>query len=334
MTDLSRRQVVDVEQRLEDLYNQWLVSQQILTAVCSWCPDHSRFKLKAGLENALMRRVLEHIEPDPIDLFAGLNPEGLAFGFSCVGLELDAVVVKQIYMVIQHQLATNRHVTLPEISKCSEYLALGDFVLMRNAPVNRLLDFAQRSMSERDTLMSVLCSALQYGALYAETRHIGPPQCVYDDFHSWGIRNEGFASPFNARLLGKEASGFFSAFPQTDRVFGSRGSFFHTDWKQYEGAWCVDPPFLEETLSRVDRIVGRWRSEGGPAVLFIGPSSYQMQTPFDEEVRLYKGTHFYEGLDGELHPLPMDVSIWRFGDIEGFDVDRIIAGYLPTQTTK
>ena len=29
MTDLSRRQVVDVEQRLEDLYNQWLVSQQI-----------------------------------------------------------------------------------------------------------------------------------------------------------------------------------------------------------------------------------------------------------------------------------------------------------------
>ena len=132
--------------------------------------------------------------------------------------------------------------------------------------------------------------------------------------------------------LGKEHAGFFSAFPQTDAIFGSRGSFFHADWKDFDGAWCVDPPFLEETLSRVDAIVGRWREEGCPPVLFIGPSSYEMKTPFDEEIRLLKGTHFYEGLDGQLHPLPMDVSIWRFGEIEGFDVERIVSGYLPVQS--
>jgi hypothetical protein len=28
----------------------------------------------------------------------------------------------------------------------------------------------------------------------------------------------------------------------------------------------------------------------------------------------------------------MDVSIWRFGEIEGFDVDRIVSGYLPVQS--
>ena len=59
-----------------------------------------------------------------------------------------------------------------------------------------------------------------------------------------------------------------------------------------------------------------------------------MKTPFDEEVRLAKGIYFYEGLDGQLHPLPMDVSIWRFGEIEGFDVERIIAGYLPAEAAK
>ena len=319
---------------MEILYQQWLTSQKIFTEVYSLCSESPVGKVKAGLENALMRRVLDIIEPNPMDLFQCLDVDGLAFGFSCVGLEFDRSILESMVTVIQRSVETMCEVALPEICVEDTKIVLGEFVLVRNVPVNRLLNVTARHMDFSLAAAYVLCSALQYNALYAETRHIGPPQCVYDDFHAWGIRNEGFASPFNARLLGKEHSGFFSAFPQTDSVFGSRGSFFHADWKNFDGAWCVDPPFLEETLSRVDMIVGRWRSEGCPPVLFIGPSSYKMKTTFDEEIRLLKGTHFYEGLDGQLHPLPMNVSIWRFGEIEGFDVDRIVSGYLPVKSSK
>lgn len=323
----------DLNLDLKMLYHQWTLSQQILSEACR-LSDAPKTKIKAGLENALMSKVLEYVEPSPLTLFAALTVDALQFGFSCVGLNVDSDTVSQLHDVIQSIVHSDGETALPEIQFVDERIELGDFTLHRNAPVNRLLHFSMQSMSATDAVSYVLCSALQYNALYAETRHIGPPQCVYDDFHQWGIRNEGFASPFNARLLGKPNSGFFSAFPQTDAIFGSRGSFFHADWKQFEGAWCVDPPFLEETLSQVDAIVGQWRAEGSPSILFIGPSSYQMKTPFDEEIRLAKGIYFYEGLDGQLHPLPMDVSIWRFGEIEGFDAERIIAGYLPAEAAK
>lgn len=334
MTDFLVHPSLELKPNLEFLYQQWLISQKILTEVHSLCGELPLGKVKAGLENALMRRVLDLVEPNPMDLFRCLDVDGLGFGFYCVGLDFDRSVLESMFVVIQRSVETIHEVPLPEIYVEETKILFGTFVLVRNVPVNRLLDVTTRQMDFSLAVSHVLCSALQYNALYAETRHIGPPQCVYDDFHSWGVRNEGFASPFNARLLGKEHAGFFSAFPHTDAIFGSRGSFFHADWKDFDGAWCVDPPFLEETLSRVDAIVGRWRTEGCPPVLYIGPSSYEMKTPFDEEIRLLKGTHFYEGLDGQLHPLPMDVSIWRFGEIEGFDVDRIVSGYLPIQSSK
>ncbi len=334
MTDLSIEPTIDLTPDLKTLYHQWSCSQTILSEACRLLSTHPTSKIKAGLENALMRNVLDYTEPSPLDLFAALTVDVLQFGFSCVGLQVDIESAERLYEFIQSTIGSTGSELLPDIECTEDALVLGAFTLRRNAPVNRLLSFARQSLSKDKAVAHVLCSALQYNALYAETRHIGPPQCVYDDFHRWGIRNEGFASPFNARLLGKFNAGFFSAFPQTDGIFGSRGSFFHADWKRFDGAWCVDPPFLEETLSQVDAIVGRWRKEGCPPVLFIGPSSYQMKTPFDEEIRLEKGTHFYEGLDGGLHPLPMDVSIWRFGEIEGFDTARIIEGYLPAETSK
>lgn len=334
MTGILVKPSIELKRSLESLYHQWRISRKILVDVHSLCSDRPLRKVKAGLENAFMRRVLDLVEPNPVDLFDSVDIDGLEFGFSCVGLGFDRSVLESMVVVIQRSVETIREVPPPEIYVEETRILFGEFVLVRNAPVNRLLDVTAGQMDFSLVAAYVLCSALKYNALYAETRHIGPPQCVYDDFHAWGIRNEGFASPFNARLLGKEHAGFFSAFPQTDAIFGSRGSFFHADWKNFDGAWCVDPPFLEETLSRVDAIVGRWRQEGCPPVLFIGPSSYEMKTPFDEEIRLLKGTHFYEGLDGQLHPLPMNVSIWRFGEIEGFDVDRVVSGYLPVKSSK
>ena len=337
MNDHLVTQSTRYNSRLVNLYKQWDMSQNLFD-ILSKHQDISlstKQKLKPALENMLMKEVLDLYSPSPLDLFQGISLSSLQHGFSCVNLEIvhhELVLILDIIQkytsnysdmdIVPHHLSASIH---------SDHFSFGRFKLYRNAPVNRLWNVALQMMTKEEALTHILMAGLQYNAIYSETRHIGPPQCVYDDFYNWGIRNEGFASPFNARLLGKKDAHFFSAFPHTDSVFGSHGSFFMSDWKEHSGAWCVDPPFLTKTLERVDHIVGRWRKEGSPPILYIGPSHYKMQTPFDEEIRLYKDVHYYEGLDGLLHVLPVDVSIWRFGDIAGFDTEKVIAGYLPTK---
>lgn len=62
------------------------------------------------------------------------------------------------------------------------------------------------------------------------------------------ISIEGFASPLNATL-----KDYYSAFPDTDKVFGSYGNFLKD--KIVEGSYEVNPPFTEEVMdSMVSRI--------------------------------------------------------------------------------
>ena len=175
----------------------------------------------------------------------------------------------------------------------------------------------------------MLVSALRYAALLARTRHIGPPKRVYDAFYDWGVRHEGFASPFNARLLGRPDARFYSACGDVDAPFGSAGSFFAVDRPTDDGAWCLDPPFLDATIARVEARIHQWRSMQGPAILLIIPASYKLAHRPDETVLLRKGVHVYEGLAGTEHPLPVDVAIHRYGALPGFNHHSVQAGYLP-----
>ena len=54
-----------------------------------------------------------------------------------------------------------------------------------------------------------------------------------------GAEAECFASPLNAYF-----ANFCSAFVDTDRWFGSRGSFF--DFAPREGSYECNPPFVDE----------------------------------------------------------------------------------------
>jgi|TARA_B100000524_G_scaffold341625_1_gene235884 phosphorylated CTD-interacting factor 1 len=56
-----------------------------------------------------------------------------------------------------------------------------------------------------------------------------------------GVSCECFASPLNATL-----PDYFSAFPDVDSFFGSRGSFFGAN--PIEGSFEVNPPYVPEVL--------------------------------------------------------------------------------------
>lgn len=67
---------------------------------------------------------------------------------------------------------------------------------------------------------------------------------VFKYLRTLGVSCECFASPFNATL-----NNYYSAFADTDKVFGSKGSFF--DANLPSGFYEVNPPFAEAFMTRV-----------------------------------------------------------------------------------
>lgn len=321
---------------LRQAYVWWSISKRALRVAQRTfaSSDAVQSVLEPGLENAFMRYLLDAPSPTPESLFSSLTAELITQGLRDVSLEADmAATVAEVLTPILRELAQDGCTAppaevLPVLTEDS--ISYGDFHLRRNAPVNRLLWVASLRYGRSEALHLTTIAGLRYATIHARTRHIGPPQAVYDMFYDWGVRNEGFASPFNARLLGKQDAGFFSVFPDIDAALGSRGSFFSARHSDYSGAWSLDPPFLPETIRRTEDIIRRIRQQpSAPAVLLIVPTSHQVQLDVDETVSLIAKRHHYEALDGELHPLPVDVSIHRIGHLPRFNADAVEAGYRP-----
>jgi len=91
----------------------------------------------------------------------------------------------------------------------------------------------------------------------------------------WGVRNEAFASPLDARLFGMEDAAYFSAFPDTDAAFGSLGDFFAADDPfSRPGNWFVHPPPADSVLIRAARTVANAIFLSAPrTVFFLTPST-------------------------------------------------------------
>lgn len=97
---------------------------------------------------------------------------------------------------------------------------------------------------------ATLRAAMRYEATIGGGQSWGLTRSHADELYEvFGVRLEGFASPFNARFYGKPGASFCSLFPDTDAVFGSRGSFFDTDLLAVKGHAQVNPPFVEALLT-------------------------------------------------------------------------------------
>ena len=293
-------------------------------------------QVKAAMENTIMFLLL-HKPYQNADIFKLIDVESLEYGFTCVGLDqISETQLAQMHEIIQQELALENHKTqeiqVEEALKATEKtIGFDDFELKRNAYIDRAYNFLDsQAEAPSEAAIQLLRSALRYASIYSETRHIGPPQEVYDAFYDWGIRNEGFASPFNARLLGKDNAQFYSLFKDTDGILGSGGSFFNLEQPENPGHWSLDPPFLDETMQRVDKTIAQWREKYPEiGILLIVPAHHKPANTPDETVQLKSKKHHYEGLAGTKNPLPVDVNIHRYGPIEAFSAKVIEEGYLP-----
>ena len=315
---------------LRNVYQEWLHTQNLLQILQKQITTLQPFQVQVVMENVVMYRLLHDDQPTPSRLFTSIDAEAIRQGLDAIGAPQAPEEIAKFLAVLQQPWPEYKKTERPLVELTETELRCGLFRQPLVAPIQRLLKVAFMLYQPQTALQHVACCALRYASIYAKTRHIGPPQGVYDDFYSWGVRNEGFASPFNARLLGKTDCQFFSAFVDTDAVFGSKGSLFNAHWSDHDGSWSLDPPFLPETMQRTMNKIRQWRSEEYcPAILLIVPASFTLDYAPDETVRLTAGHHCYTGLDGQLRPLPVDVNIHRFGTLEGFDAERIKQGYLP-----
>ena len=315
---------------LAGVYRDWLHSRHLLQQTIETLSNLKPAQVEVVLENAVMHRLLHSVGPKVPELFAEVDREALAHGFEAIEHAATDKDYDAILAIIGQAWPTEPPTEVPNPRLTDEALVVGAFTQPLVTPVKRLIEEAMSHYEESVALDYVARCALRYASIYAKPRHIGPPQGVYDDFYAWGVRNEGFASPFNARLLGSESGKFFSAFKDTDGVFGSQGSLFQADRRDHPGAWCLDPPFLPKTMQRTVNTIRKWRAEENcPPVLLIVPSSFQPDYEPEETVHLKAGHHCYTGLDGVLSPLPVDVSIHRYGEMEGFSATKIQEGYLP-----
>ena len=77
--------------------------------------------------------------------------------------------------------------------------------------------------------------------------------------HPLRVSCEMFASPLNCTI-----STFCSAFGDTDRPFGSEGSFFSCIESVQSGSYEVNPPFIDTIIDAVvDRLLARTERDGG-----------------------------------------------------------------------
>lgn len=87
------------------------------------------------------------------------------------------------------------------------------------------------------------CCLARYDTIAGAGYQAAMPETAFDYCaDTWSVTTECFASPLNCYM-----PQFHSAFIDTDRYFGSRGSFFTL--RADEGSYESNPPFLEEVMT-------------------------------------------------------------------------------------
>lgn len=155
---------------------------------------------------------------------------------------------------------------------------------------------------------------LRYNAMMIGGQQWGVPFEVYDDLHNiYGTRYEGFASPLNSRMIRYNDGKFCSLFYDTDKYFGSIGSFFSIDLldpmltgTRQTSHWTVNPPYTEKILhdsaKRIIDAAKNGNNDVGFMSFYIMPGWYDSEaykllhnnkyTKYEEVLRKYE--HVYE----------------------------------------
>lgn len=150
-------------------------------------------------------------------------------------------IVSKIRNIVASRM-DKKPLAMNQAATCGEFLDYGSRFRTPATPRSKLL--LQVASCE-----DVVIAAIRYATIISGGQHWGLTQSHADDLYTtFGVRNEGFASPFNSRFAGKKGGKFCSLFPDTDKPFGSLGDFTKVNMLEHAGGWLINPPFIENML--------------------------------------------------------------------------------------
>jgi hypothetical protein len=197
-----------------------------------------------------------------------------------------------------------------------------------------------KHLAKKGNKEDLACVALRYQAIISGSQHWGLTKIMYSELYDVGFKHEGFASPFNSRLveLGHDDVTFCSIFYDTDQVFGSIGDFFKIDLvnisKKSGNYWTINPPYIETFLNRTrDKILES--SPKGLVAVYLLPG-WDDSVPIQDIIKassihnkLLKGKHDLQMVNGKIFIASHDdyIGIIKIDKDDVYDkVRRIISG--------
>jgi len=146
----------------------------------------------------------------------------------------------------------------------------------------------------------ILLVVIRYEAILAGNQHWNIPYKWYKYINKmYNVKLEGFASPLNSQLLMIDDNAFFcSLFYDTDKYFGSVGSLFELDIKDFYNknkdlfrnglSVALNPPFIPFLIKKTVDLIETWFTIIPNLRFFFGLPYW---TDFEEIVRIQKNKY-------------------------------------------
>ena len=188
--------------------------------------------------------------------------EGLRYEMDKYNTPIDEII--ELSNILKNIISRYRPIVNEDILLKSYFKDGNYFYFLKREPIihkfilddssyNKLKDlYVPEDNKFEIRLLALLC---RYHSLSAPGYHAGIPLELFSLLRSkLKVNHEIFASPFNCNL---ELNSYSSAYPDTDKFFGSKGNFFgiYKELFKNGGSFEANPPFLEEHMTALTFII-------------------------------------------------------------------------------
>lgn len=168
-----------------------------------------------------------------------------------------------------------------------------------------ILDPVTKTHLEPPLDANIILSMLYEGLAKNQSQQWSAPLKLYKYLYSeHNLQYEGFASPFNSKLLKIDPKAHYCSifYDPIDKFYGSIGSFFQTDFPA-NSTWYINPPFIVSLFEKTwQKLQSELKKENGQLIFLNLPYWSDLELISDmmkskyciKHIILRKNQHHYE----------------------------------------
>lgn len=257
-------------------------------------------------------------------------------------------IIKQIKKLINENFEINDKITNnnvnPTFDLTKKIIVYKDFVF----PIYHRIKLLLKKTLD---LTNVCICILRYLSIGAAGQQCTLPKATYNLlYEKYNVKNEGFGSPFNSKLINYENTRFGSLFYDTDHFFGSIGKFSLDNLinKNFKGNWSVNVPYIpkiiDDTANIIIEALDILKKRGEHKFLFFMMPNWTdskgliklRNSEYHFKTILLKKNECYIECKNSIIPIPHDDTALDFVGTKPYDIneEEIINSALLTDKIK